>query len=103
MADLTCEACECFYNDDKKCSKGLINVGGKDAHAVDETCCESFIEAKSGAKNSAGVELKGTSINCEAKKCTFNSCGKCSASYVSIEGYRAKESAETACGTFSNL
>ncbi len=103
MANLSCEATNCLYNMDKKCSKGLISVGGKSAHVVAETSCESFVDAKGSAKNNAGFEGKTTSINCDAKNCTFNSCGKCSASYVSIEGSQAKESCDTACGTFSTL
>lgn len=103
MADLSCEACGCFYNMDKKCSKGLISVGGKNANAVEQTCCETFTGAKGEARNACDCADIHTSINCDAVKCTFNSCGKCSASHVSIEGQKAKDSAETACGTFSNM
>ena len=49
MADLRCSVENCGYNKDMLCSKGDINVGGKGACVPDDTCCESFREAREDA------------------------------------------------------
>lgn len=42
MAQLTCGAQACSYNQDNCCCKGDIMVGGKHAECCENTCCESF-------------------------------------------------------------
>lgn len=101
MAELHCSVENCVYNDDCYCCKGDILVGGTHAHREDETCCESFVQRREGAYNSAMSHPSRTiSIDCEAKQCVYNEDYKCMAEHVDIKGCGASDSKETACGTF---
>lgn len=101
MAALTCYAKKCTYNEDCKCCKGDIMVGGKHANSSEETCCESFRDAKSDQFSSALEHPCQTiSIDCEVVNCKYNSNYKCHADSVQIDGESAMKAKETACGTF---
>lgn len=41
-SDVVCQACECKYNDSRKCYAGKISVMGSDASRKDETVCATF-------------------------------------------------------------
>jgi len=101
MANLNCSVRNCTYNKDENCCKGDIMVGGKHACREDETCCESFRDAKNDRYTSSLEHpCKTISIDCEAVKCVYNSNYKCIAEHVDIMGAGADESRETACATF---
>ena len=103
MAQLDCTVENCVYNKSNCCCKGDIMVGGKHASNKDDTCCESFTEAKGDRVTSAlDHPSKTISIDCEAVKCVFNSNYKCIAEHVDIRGVDAEKSMETACATFTD-
>ncbi|MBR5799247.1 MAG: DUF1540 domain-containing protein [Lachnospiraceae bacterium] len=101
MAYLDCSVRNCTYNKEECCCKGDIMVGGKHAGREDETCCESFRDAKNDRFESALEHpCRTISIDCEAVKCVYNSNYKCIAEHVDIMGAGADESKETSCATF---
>ena len=101
MADLRCSVENCGYNKDMLCSKGDINVGGKGACVPDDTCCESFREAREDAyKSSLCHPGSMISIDCEATNCVYNEDYKCRAEHVDMKGCGACDCKETACATF---
>ena len=102
MTKLECSATNCYYNEDKYCCKGDIMVGGKRACCEDETCCESFTEAK-GDRFTSAIEhpSKTISIDCEASNCLHNSNYKCTADHVDIKGCGACDCRQTSCATFA--
>ena len=104
MADLNCTVESCTYNEEKRCCKGDIMVGGKHADREDDTCCESFArrrEEQNAYTSSLSHPSKTISIDCEAVKCIYNSNYKCVAEHVDIKGDGADASRETACATFT--
>lgn len=103
MADLKCAVENCCYNDQHLCSKGDILVGGKNACTCDETCCESFSQAKEGRtsfRNSVGQPGGTIRIDCKAQKCIHNVNCECVADRVDIKGCGACDCEGTACATF---
>ena len=101
MAELSCKANNCCYNQETCCCKGDIMVGGKHAKEKDNTCCESFHEKKNDSFSSALAHpSKVISIDCEAEKCVHNSNYKCLADKVVIKGENACGCQETVCGSF---
>ena len=44
MPELVCSAQSCVYNNAMYCSRGDIEVGGRNATVCQDTCCESFKE-----------------------------------------------------------
>lgn len=102
MPVLTCAATTCIYNKDKLCSKGDIQVTGKEATYPDATSCGSFVERGSSASNAidSGCGCSTIDVRCAACKCIFNKDEKCSADEIEIEGRNACESNETECGSF---
>ncbi len=104
MADLKCGVENCTYNEEHRCCKGDIMVGGKHASKEEDTCCESFAQKREGhdAYSSSLSHPSFTiSIDCEAVKCIYNSNYKCVAEHVDITGCGADHSRETACATFT--
>lgn len=101
MAELKCTVENCVYNKSDYCCKGDIMVGGKHANKEDDTCCESFAQAK-GDRYTSSLEhpSKVISIDCEAVKCVYNSNYKCIAQHVDIKGNGAADAGQTACATF---
>lgn len=101
MAQLECAVENCMYNKSNFCCKGDIMVGGKHASSEDETCCESFADAK-GDRVTSSLEhpCRTISIDCEAVKCKYNSNYKCVADHVDIRGLGACDCKETSCATF---
>lgn len=103
MAELKCAAVNCTYNKEKLCSKGDIMVGGKHADDTKGTFCDSFAKRREGQDaytSSIDHPSRVISIDCEAVKCMYNNNYKCVAEHVDIQGNKAVESKETACGTF---
>lgn len=102
MTTLECNATHCTYNDERKCSKGDISVGGKDACESRETCCESFVKAGSGTQNSCGCghARPKADISCDAKNCVHNRDCKCQAECVGINGGNAETVQQTECSEF---
>lgn len=41
-SDIVCQACECTYNEEKKCHAGKISVMGSNACRTEETECATF-------------------------------------------------------------
>lgn len=101
MAELKCGVDNCSYNQEKRCSKGDIMVGGKHAQCCKDTRCESFAEKKDGGYTSSLSHPCSTiNIDCEAAKCVYNDNYKCQADRVDIKGCGACDCGETECATF---
>lgn len=101
MAVLSCTAVTCVYNKNELCSKGDIKVGGSNAKAADQTCCESFKERTGDSMSSAtGCGCTTIGIDCEAQNCEFNEKCKCVAGAINIGGNEACQCEETRCSTF---
>lgn len=104
MPVLTCAATTCIYNKDKLCSKGDIQIIGKDATYSDATSCGSFVERSGSVTNametSCGCGCETIDVHCAACKCVYNQDEKCSAGEIEIEGSNACEAGETECGSF---
>ena len=90
MAQLTCGAQACSYNQDNCCCKGDIMVGCESFHKRDGS---SFVSAISHPSPTI-------SIDCEAVKCIYNADYRCKAEKVAIKGNSANSSMETVCATF---
>lgn len=45
-SNIVCHACECKYNEERKCHAGKINVMGSDARQTEETECATFNNEK---------------------------------------------------------
>lgn len=102
MAVLGCTVCNCVYNEDKRCCKGDIMVGGRKASSEEETCCDSFVDRKNdSASNSTQKPHDRISIDCEAENCKYNHNLRCVAEHVDIKGNGAKSSSGTLCATFT--
>lgn len=102
MTKLDCSVLNCFYNEDRYCSKGDIMVGGKDATESRSTCCESFRERKEdGAANAVCHPKKEIEVDCKACNCVYNKECKCSADRIGIGGNNACDCKETECKTFT--
>ena len=92
MAQLTCGAQACSYNQNNCCCKGDIMVGASMPNAAENTCCESF-HKRDGSSLSARFHIQAPtiSIDCEAVKCIYNADYRCKAEKVAI-----KETVQTA-------
>lgn len=101
MAILTCAAENCTYNKERKCCKGDIMVGGKNAITSESTSCDSFREKKGESCTCSTSHPSATiSIDCEAIKCVYNTDYRCKAERVDIKGNGAMKSMDTLCATF---
>lgn len=109
MPELKCTVQTCVHNQDFLCRLDSIQVGGSQAKASKETCCDSFEERKtSGMENSyanvygnhAGTPSDKCGINCKATDCMYNEQCKCEAGKVSVEGSCACHKDGTECATF---
>ena len=103
MADLNCAVENCTYNEEKRCCKGDLMVGGKHACCEEDTCCESFAQKREGHDaytSSLSHPSPTISVDCEVSKCVYNANYKCTAEHVEISGSGADTSRETCCSTF---
>ncbi|MBO5459580.1 MAG: DUF1540 domain-containing protein [Lachnospira sp.] len=100
MTDLGCNVTCCCHNEEQRCCLNSIEVKGDTACKCDDTCCGSFYEDKSGAKNATESPNVNLSIICQATNCIYNHSEKCNAEHVDISGIRATTSDETVCATF---
>ena len=102
MPELVCSAQSCVYNNAMYCSRGDIEVGGRNATVCQDTCCESFKERQgTSASNSMGTPSANTDIRCEAEHCQYNQNCCCSAGHVDVSGAAACRCEETECMTFT--
>lgn len=107
MAKLECGVQSCHFNESNACCRGAINVYGRDALTMCDTCCGSY-EPKGGEHvTNAYTDGCGCShpkdaleISCEATKCIYNDDCRCDAQKVDIAGHEARDSEETECSTF---
>lgn len=101
MTKLECSVDSCIHNADDCCCRGEIDVKGKKACSMCDTCCGSYQKATNGrVRNSVSYPKENTEINCEAVKCIYNQSSKCTATNVGIAGYGARDKEETECSTF---
>lgn len=120
MSNLGCSAMDCVNNVSGLCSANVILVSGDSAVTSAGTQCKtfapkSFINAVAGVGNTNYVgEIKqmfsnntknymSPEVKCEAKKCSYNKSGNCSADNLVIFGPEAKSSYGTACETFTHI
>lgn len=101
MTVLDCSATNCFYNKEKRCSKGSIQVEGRTAEKMSETCCGNFKESENCMCNSTSAAEREIDVSCEAANCQYNRDCKCSAGHIGINGSNACKCTETECGSFS--
>ena len=78
MPELKCTVQTCMHNQDFLCRLDSIQVGGSQAKASKETCCDSFEERKTqGMENSYtnayGNHATAPSIVKQLTACTMNS------------------------------
>ena len=104
MTTLNCSAYACLYNKDSLCSRGSIEVTGKEAHISEDTCCASFRERKDddpSVRNSTEEQegCEKIEIRCKAEHCTYNDSCRCTASAIDISGDDAQDHV-TCCDTF---
>lgn len=45
-SNIVCHACDCEYNDSKKCHAGKISVMGSNANKIEQTECATFKKGK---------------------------------------------------------
>ncbi|MCM1251469.1 MAG: DUF1540 domain-containing protein [Clostridium sp.] len=101
MAELKCGVENCSYNEECRCCKGDIMVGGQHADRSRDTCCESFSQRRGDSYTSAlNHPSRVISIDCEAANCVYNSNYKCHAEHVDICGCGAADCKGTECATF---
>ena len=101
MPELVCSAQSCVYNNAMYCSRGDIEVGGRNATVCQDTCCESFKERGEGTmSNSTGCGCTKIGVDCKAQNCTFNDNCKCEAGDIHIAGDSACSCQETECSSF---
>ena len=102
MTKLKCDARHCMSNRDGCCCRPDIQVGGNNATAYQETCCESFRPIGSNTTNATDYSHTNTQmpIRCSAVKCVYNKQCHCGADAITMEGVSAKKAEQTACRTF---
>jgi len=104
MTKLDCSVVSCVYNNNKKCKRENITVGGHEAMKPSETACESFSPKGTNTLTSLACGGPNTELNvsCNAVTCRYNDNKKCAANHIQIAGVKATTTGETECGTFQN-
>ena len=109
MPELKCTVQTCVHNQDFLCRLDSIQVGGSQAKAAKETCCDSFEERKAKGMENSYVNAYGNhaetpsdrcGIDCKATDCMYNKECRCVAGKVSVEGSCACQKDGTECATF---
>ncbi|RDU25276.1 DUF1540 domain-containing protein [Anaerosacchariphilus polymeriproducens] len=101
MTNLECSVRNCLYNEENRCCKGEIKVGGDEANRTEETCCRSFVErARNVYSNVSGQPSERLQVRCTAANCKYNDSWKCSASHIGIAGSNATNWEDTECSSF---
>ena len=102
MTNLKCSATTCYYNKDRICARGSIDVVGEDAHNPEETCCASFQERdRDGFSNSCSrCGCDAIQIDCTARHCAYNEDCRCTAPSITVDGPGASSKKDTKCDTF---
>lgn len=88
MRTLKCEALDCAYNNEERCSADTILV----SIASDETFCDtytkndSFVDSAAFADTEFGEEpFKSPRIKCNVTQCVYNKSFRCHANKVQID------------------
>ena len=102
MAEIKCTVTNCYYNKRLGCTAPAITVDGESAEESRSTCCDTFIEQKSGMRSSVSEPKSNTDIKCTAVKCVYNDSEICEATDILINGKNATVPEETCCSTFKD-
>jgi len=103
MSKINCGVTNCSHNDEFTCFANVINVGGKSAKKDSDTCCASFLDAKTYSDLTNNVNEKGSAcdaITCNVGTCTHNSNNLCTADSINVSGENVNLYSETDCLTF---
>lgn len=99
MTDLGCCVSFCKHNEENKCCRGNIEVGGCHATEPENTFCASFDERMSdNVTNACCQPNKQLEIRCEAENCMYNENRNCTAGHVDV-GHSVAQG-KTECSTF---
>ena len=90
MPKLRCNANNCQYNYNEKCTRNSISVGDCYKSHERQVECKSFkpgncLLNNEFAKDVSLYEMDNISISCEAKDCIYNLKEKCTVSMVDIQ------------------
>lgn len=99
MTKLNCCVEHCGNNEHGFCCIDSIEVGGKQAREMTQTCCASYID-KHGARNVTTHPNPEVEISCQAINCVHNCDGACDASHITVGNPDACCCEETECGEF---
>lgn len=104
MNRLECCVSTCANNQSGLCRRPSIKVQGQSSKSSEDTRCQSFWPQGENVTNSVpdSPAEPETDVYCTACNCRYNdeSCHKCTASSVSIDGDGAHTMSNTQCGTF---
>lgn len=102
MTKLDCSVVGCVYNNNRRCRRENITVGGHEASKPSETACKSFSPKGTNTLTSMAIGGPKESLNvaCDAVTCRYNNNKKCAAEQIQIAGIKAVTNGETECGTF---
>lgn len=105
MNRLECCVSTCANNQCGLCRRPAIKVQGQSSVNSADTRCQSFWPQGNSVTDSVSDSPAepDTDIYCTACNCVYNdeSCHKCTASNVEIDGDGAHTMSGTQCGTFS--
>ena len=99
MTDLVCCVDYCKHNEQNKCCRGRIEVGGYNATEPETTFCSSY-EERMGNKtsNACCTPDSKIEIKCDASNCMYNDNHNCTAGHVDVGHSISK--GKTECTTF---
>ncbi len=100
MTDLGCCVNDCKHNEENRCCRNGIEVGGCRATESCCTCCSSFEEGERGASNYSGAPNERLEIKCEADNCMYNENYNCTAGHVDVTHSSKGTHGQTECSTF---
>ena len=100
MAIINCSVESCKYNKDKICGAERLQIGGKDAHWTESTCCETYTEDMQAANNVAEAG-ETEEILCKVETCAYNVNRHCSLSEIEVSSQgEVSDYTETDCLSF---
>lgn len=101
MTNLKCSVINCIHNCSHLCEMNTIEVKGRDADTVEETCCSTFRDGGDSISSNSSKEASlETHVGCSANACKYNKDNYCYAEHIDISGSGADNSQQTACATF---
>ncbi|MGN0375330.1 MAG: DUF1540 domain-containing protein [Butyrivibrio sp.] len=99
MTDLGCCVDFCKHNEDNKCCRSDIKVGGTHATEPENTFCSSYEERVSDSVSNACCKPnQKLQISCEAENCVYNENRNCTAEHIDVG--RSVVQGKTECSTF---